>query len=601
MGMQATANMPSVHSGKCASSHDARRRARIRAHAIMHCSPSRLWAMYRCCAAATCSSAALGCSPNLGPQTLHASRGHQRHVGAKGEVVAGQRHDMVRQVPGDDVMFGDVRHARRAAQAHDHLQLVLQHAHHADDALLAVGRQGVEHRPANADARCAERDRLEDIRAAADAAIDEHREVLLLGPDRLQGIHHLRQHLDARTASVQLTAAVVRQHATCEAGLVGSNGILAALHALQENLHVGDALDPRHVIPAEARVDVAADGAGCTLGAVNLALILSVGLHIRALLREFAAHVLLAAAELGRVDGHEERLHTRGLQLLDVLLGAAALGVHVELREEFLARRTRGQHLIQGVGAQSGQHVRQAGLLGGPHDSHLTVLVRELREGRGREVQGQGGGGAEEGRRHVDIPDVHENARAHGDALESHVVVTQSDLVVTSAGVVAPSLRLHDLACNGLEVEGVKHGGERRLLELDILLDRRRRSLLLLGSGMFLGCLGDVLVLDGRRVNVAHRQRRLQELLHDILRVDGVEHLRRILARIVEDERGTTRVHLAELGEVVGLAVKDDPAILLGVVLGHLIHGERRKSRHGCSRALGSEGERMLRGDTGCR
>eukprot|EP00445_Apocalathium_hangoei_P033414 CAMPEP_0203957256 /NCGR_PEP_ID=MMETSP0359-20131031/89188_2 /ASSEMBLY_ACC=CAM_ASM_000338 /TAXON_ID=268821 /ORGANISM="Scrippsiella Hangoei, Strain SHTV-5" /LENGTH=164 /DNA_ID=CAMNT_0050891077 /DNA_START=105 /DNA_END=597 /DNA_ORIENTATION=- len=102
-----------------------------------------------------------------------------RHVGAKGEVVAGQRHDVVCQVPGDDVLFGDVRHARCAAQAHDHLQLVLQHAHHADDALLAVGRQGVEHRPADADACGAERDRLEDIRAAADAAIDEHREVLL--------------------------------------------------------------------------------------------------------------------------------------------------------------------------------------------------------------------------------------------------------------------------------------------------------------------------------------------------------------------------------------------------------------------------------------
>ena len=282
-----------------------------------------------------------------------------------GEVVDWQGHDVVGQVGGDHVLLRDAGDVGGAGQAHDHLQLVLEHVDHAHDAVLAVGGQGVEHRPAHAHGLGAQGHGLEDVAAAAHAAVDEDSEVLLGGALRPDSLHDLRQHLDARTAGVQLAATVVGEHAAGQATLVGHHGVLRALDALQQHLHLGDALEPRHVLPVEAGVDVAADGAGGALGAVHSALVLVVALHVGALLGELVAHVLLAAAQLRGIHRHEEGLDTGLLQLGHVLLAAGPLRVHVQLAEDHLVRCAGLQHLVQRVGAQRGQHVRHARLLGG--------------------------------------------------------------------------------------------------------------------------------------------------------------------------------------------------------------------------------------------
>mmetsp|Transcript_75995 Transcript_75995/g.171843 ORF Transcript_75995/g.171843 Transcript_75995/m.171843 type:complete len:371 (-) Transcript_75995:716-1828(-) len=306
-------------------------------------------------------------------------RGEQRHVGLAHEVVGGQGHDVVAEILGDDVLRRDAGDVWGAAQPHDHQQLVLEHVHHAHDALLAVGGEGVEHRPAGAAARGAQRHGLEEVGAAPDAAIDEDDKVLLRRARLLQRLHDLGQHLDARPAGVQLPAAVVREHAARQASLVGGHGVLAALHALQQDLHLGDALQPRHIVPAEAGVDVAADGARRSLRAVHLAALVVIVLHVGALLRELVPHVLLPAAQLRSVHRHKERLHAGFLELRHVLLRARALGIHVELREELLPRRPGGKHLLQGVRAKGREHVDNTGLLGGPDNGDFSVLVRELR------------------------------------------------------------------------------------------------------------------------------------------------------------------------------------------------------------------------------
>mmetsp|Transcript_27249 Transcript_27249/g.77344 ORF Transcript_27249/g.77344 Transcript_27249/m.77344 type:complete len:541 (-) Transcript_27249:51-1673(-) len=516
----------------------------------------------------------------------HPGGRQQRLVRGLHQVVARKRHDVVRQVLRDHMLLRDAGDAGRAAEAHHHLQLVLQHVHHAHDALLAVGRQGVQHRPPDADAGGAQGHGLEDVRASPDAAVHEDGEVLALRAGLAQRLHDLGQDLDTRAASVQLPAAVVREHTARQAGLVGHDSVLSALHALQQDLHLRDALEPRHILPRQAGVDVAADGTGRALGAVDLALVLLVGLDVGALLRELVAHVLLPPSELRSVHGDEERLDARRLQLLHVFLRARTLRVHVELREELLPGRARGEHLLERVGAQRRQHVRHARLLRGPHDGHLPVIVCQLPQGGRCKVERQRRAGAQEGRPHVDLPHIHKNARPHRDALEGHVVVPQCDLVIASAGVVAPSLRLHGLPRHGLEVEGVQHRRQRRLHEL--------RHLQLLGSGSarnllrgrLLGCrsLRDVLLLDRRGVHDAHRQRRLQQLLHDVLWVDRVEERRGVLARIVEDQVRPARVHLPELRQVVGLAIQHHPTVLLRAVLRHLLHGQRPeplRRRHG--------------------
>mmetsp|Transcript_113916 Transcript_113916/g.157785 ORF Transcript_113916/g.157785 Transcript_113916/m.157785 type:complete len:204 (-) Transcript_113916:310-921(-) len=203
------------------------------------------------------------------------------------------------------MVLRDAGDLRSAAEAHDHCELVLQHVHHAHNALVAIGRKGVEHRPAHAAGLGAQCHCLEDVGAAAEATVNEDGELPRLAASLLQGLHDLRQHLDAWAARVQLAATVVREHAAAEARLVGLNRILAALDTLQEHLHLGDTLQPRHVLPAEARVNVAADGARGTLRAIHLAPILVVTLHVGALLRELVAHVLLAAAELRGVHSDE--------------------------------------------------------------------------------------------------------------------------------------------------------------------------------------------------------------------------------------------------------------------------------------------------------
>mmetsp|Transcript_5803 Transcript_5803/g.18609 ORF Transcript_5803/g.18609 Transcript_5803/m.18609 type:complete len:300 (-) Transcript_5803:877-1776(-) len=263
------------------------------------------------------------CEPHTwDPSTSEPGRRQQRHVGLLDQAVLRQRHDVVAKVLGDDVLRRDVRDARGAAQAHDHLQLVLQHVHHAHDALVAVGRQGVEHRPPHAATLRAQGHGLEDVGAAADATVNKDGKVLLRRTSPLQRLHDLRQDLDARPASVELPAAVVRENATGEAGPVGHDGVFPTLDALQQHLHLGDVLEPRHVLPAKARVNVAADGAGGALRAVDLASILVVALHIGPLLRELVAHVLLAPSKLRRVHRHEERANAGRLELLHVLLCA---------------------------------------------------------------------------------------------------------------------------------------------------------------------------------------------------------------------------------------------------------------------------------------
>mmetsp|Transcript_21372 Transcript_21372/g.43953 ORF Transcript_21372/g.43953 Transcript_21372/m.43953 type:complete len:307 (+) Transcript_21372:374-1294(+) len=274
----------------------------------------------------------------------------KRHVGLAHQAVLRQRHNVVREVPGDNVLVRDAFDVRSAAQSHDHEELILEHVHHADDAPLAVRCKGVEHRATDADAGSAQCDRLEDVGTAADASVNEDREVLLaLHTSLTQGLHHLRQDLDAGTASVELATAMIGEHAAGQSSLVGHHSVLGALHALQEDLHLGDALEPRHIVPAEAWVDVAANGARGPLGAVHFAFFLIVSLNVGALLCELVTHVLLSATQLRRIHSDEERLHSRGLELLHILLRTRALRVDIELREQLLTRRAGSEHLVQGV------------------------------------------------------------------------------------------------------------------------------------------------------------------------------------------------------------------------------------------------------------
>ena len=56
--------------------------------------------------------------------------------------------------------------------------------------------------------------------------------------------------------------------------------------------------------------------------------------------------------------------------------------------------------------------------------------------------------------------------------------------------------------------------------------------------------------------------------------MDGIKLLGSVLASILEDDLHATRVLREELCDVVGLAMDNDPAVILGVVLGDLDAGQ---------------------------
>mmetsp|Transcript_94809 Transcript_94809/g.220072 ORF Transcript_94809/g.220072 Transcript_94809/m.220072 type:complete len:533 (+) Transcript_94809:95-1693(+) len=520
------------------------------------------------------------------PQASEPGGGQQRHVRLVHEIVLWQRHDMVAQVVRDHMLRRDAGHVRRPAQPHDHLQLVLEHVHHPHNPAVSVGGQRVQHGSSHAAACSAQCNGLEDVSAPADATVHKDLELALLSTCFAQRLHDLGEHFDPRPARVELPPTVIGKHAAVQARLVRHDCVLGALHALEEDLHLCDALDPGHVLPAKAWIDVAADGTRRALRAVHLTCLLIVALHVRALLRELVAHVLFAPAKLRCIHGHKERLDTSRFKLLHILLSPGTFRVHIELCEELLSGHPSRKHLVKCVGAQGRQHVHHPCLLGRANDAHLAIRMCELGQGRCCEVEWQGAGHSQQSGGHVDLPNVHQDARPHCDALEGQVVVPQGDLIITTAGVVAPCLRLHHLPRDRLKVESVQHCRQWRLHKLasELLKVVVRFSDRLLGRHR-LGSWGlrDVLVLHGRRVHDTHGEGGLEQLVHDVLGVDGVKESSGVHPCAIMDQLCTTGMHPCKLCQVVSLSVKHDPTVFLGVVLGHLFHGEHRGVCYGNS------------------
>ena len=114
-----------------------------------------------------------------------------------------------------------------------------------------------------------------------------------------------------------------------------------------KTLALRDALEPRDVLPREARVDEGADGARDTLVLLDFVTLLhfSAGRVVNLL----HAHVLLATTELGRVDGDEQALDATLLGVLHVLPGDLAVAVDVELNEKRLLVECGVDDVVEGA------------------------------------------------------------------------------------------------------------------------------------------------------------------------------------------------------------------------------------------------------------
>jgi hypothetical protein len=154
------------------------------------------------------------------------------------------------------------------------------------------------------------------------------------------------------------------------------------------------------------------------------------------------------------------------------------------------------------------------------------------------------------------------------------------NFIVSAAGVVRPRGRLHDLPSYSFKVEQVVALRERRHV-LDALLALQFERILDL-----------LVVLDSRHVDVAEVLGDIEVLVQRVRGVDGLECLGGVFAGVFQDDFLAAGVFFVlaqpfcialhrisqrtwqEFGDIICLAVHNDPARVLAVVLGDLLAGE---------------------------
>src|SRR5262249_61886783 len=100
----------------------------------------------------------------------------------------------------------EVRQERRAKKTHRGIQLLAQDAQNVGDAPLAVPGQAPYDWAADLHRTGSQRQRLDDVGATANAAVDKH---LDPAADRLS---YRGEYLDGRRGSVKLTVTMIRRH-----------------------------------------------------------------------------------------------------------------------------------------------------------------------------------------------------------------------------------------------------------------------------------------------------------------------------------------------------------------------------------------------------
>lgn len=241
-------------------------------------------------------------------------------------------------------------HIRDARQAHTRLQLVLQNLAQLLHARLPVA-QAVEERPPDPDGRRPERERLEHVRAARDAAVDED---LAPAEDVRADAVELQEGEEGGLRRVEGAAAVVGQHEARDAGVrEGRLRVRGALDPLDDDGQAGRLVDPGDVGPAERLVDVLAHEPA------HAAAALVVGGHGAADGRGDVrvggdALVRFALAGYVGVDGDEDGFDAEVAGFVEELRRFGAVGVDVELEEKGLVGPAGFDDGGEGVGGVVG-------------------------------------------------------------------------------------------------------------------------------------------------------------------------------------------------------------------------------------------------------
>src|SRR5882762_231966 len=147
--------------------------------------------------------------------------------------------------PRNERVAADFGNRSRAGLGHDHLQLAPQNLDHGFDAFLSERRKPPDVGTPYSNCGGAERQRLENIRAASKTTVDED------GYFPCSAFHDLRQALDRAPAAGILMAAMIGHDDGIDAVLGCERGVLARHDAFEDQLHAGRVPDALYVVPAQ--------------------------------------------------------------------------------------------------------------------------------------------------------------------------------------------------------------------------------------------------------------------------------------------------------------------------------------------------------------
>src|SRR5688500_1466378 len=138
----------------------------------------------------------------------------------------------------------DFRNAARAHVPEGPLRLISEYLDRPRRPGLPAARRAVKRRPANQHHLGTAPQRLDDVAATADAAVEYH------GATVADGVHNLGKHVYGRRRAVEGASAVIRHDHAIGAGVDGRPRLIAAQYALHNKLARPEVAELLDVFPS---------------------------------------------------------------------------------------------------------------------------------------------------------------------------------------------------------------------------------------------------------------------------------------------------------------------------------------------------------------
>ncbi len=267
----------------------------------------------------------------------------------------------------------------------------------------------------------AERQRLHDVGAAADAAVDIDLGALTDGGD------DLGQRVATGNRCIEVAAAMVRHDQRLHARIEEPQRIVAAQHALGDDRKRRALHQPVEIAPGGGKGDRAAMGRA--VEQLRDRAPRRIGIADLGRRRDRRARRARRGAVDRLVDGEHDRAVSARDRAVDQILSGRALGRQVEL-EPARRRAGLGRHLLDAVGRGGRQHEQRIGRRCPARGRALALRMEQLMPPERRHHDRRREHGSQHRDAGIDIGDVVEHARPQPELAPRGDVFGERDLVV---------------------------------------------------------------------------------------------------------------------------------------------------------------------------